>query len=121
MQTLQRLAIVENDLSIRDSLSRLLTLKGFDVVAYGCAEDFLAQNTMTSTDLILSDIEMPGMDGFQLLRRLQDLNINTPIILMSGRHSLDNKQSLELGVAAFISKPFLFGDLLANFRMHIAR
>lgn len=120
MQTLQRLSIVDDDASIREALSRLLTLKGFDVVAYESAEDFLAQNTMTSSDLILSDVEMPGRDGFQLLRHLQDRNITTPVILMSGRHNLDNKQVRALGAAAFISKPFLSDDLLACIRMHIA-
>ena len=116
----QRLTIIEDDASIRDSLSRLLTLEGFDVVAFVCAENFLAQNNMTSTDLILCDVEMPGMDGFQLLRQLQDRNIHTPVILMSGRHNLDNKQTLALGASAFISKPFLVKDLLANIRAHIA-
>jgi FixJ family two-component response regulator len=112
MQITPRLSIIEDDIYLRDTLKKILLFHKFEVLTYCSAEDFLSRDSSEMTDLILSDINMPGMDGFQLLHRLQEQNNRTPVILMSGDYDLDNERVLELGASAFMSKPFHLNDLL---------
>jgi DNA-binding response OmpR family regulator len=101
-------------------LKEVLIFHGFAVLTFRCVEDFLAQDNFALADLILCDVNMEGMDGFQLVILLKNLNNNTPVILMSGSLLVQEETALELGAAAFMSKPFRLNELLRQIEVCIA-
>jgi len=95
---------------------------GFRVLVAKDGESALAKLEETSTDLILLDIMMPGIDGFETCRRLKE-NPNTyeiPVIFMTALADTDNKvQGLSLGAVDYITKPFQQEEVLARINMHL--
>jgi DNA-binding response OmpR family regulator len=120
MKISQQISIIEHDNYLRNTLKEVLIFYGFGVLTFRCAEDFLAQDNFGQIDLILSDVNMAGMDGFQLLRLLKNQNIKTPVILMSGSLVIQKENVLELGAAAFMPKPFRLTDLLGQIQLCIS-
>lgn len=113
------IAIIEHDASLRDAICQILISQGFGVLTYRCAEDFLAQDNRDQTDLVLSDVNMQGMDGFELLRQLRNQHNSPPVILMSGSCVIQKERVLELGAAAFMSKPFHLSELIQKIQLCI--
>jgi DNA-binding response OmpR family regulator len=120
MKTSHLIAIIEKDDSLRNTLKEILIFHAFEVLTFRCAEDFLAQDNFGQIDLILSDFNMAGMDGFQLLRLLKKQNNNTPVILMSGSLLIQKENVFELSAAAFMPKPFRLTDLLGQIQLCIS-
>ena len=112
MKIKPRISIIEQDDSLRNALRDTLISNEFGVSTYSCAEDFLAQGNFALNDLILSDVNMNGMSGLELLKQIKDLNSCPPVILMSGSCFLHKEGVLKLGAAAFLSKPFHLTELL---------
>lgn len=76
--------------------------------AYDCI-DYLSQNNPPKIDLILTDINMPGMDGFEFLEKVQALTVKIPVYMISAYESVEfRKKANKLGVAHFLSKPVDF-------------
>jgi DNA-binding response OmpR family regulator len=119
MKTATHISIIEHDASLCDALQRILISHGFSVSLYHCAENFLAQDNRNRTDLVLSDVNMQGMDGFELLRELKAQNNSPPVILMSGSCVIQKERVLELGAAAFLTKPFHLAELLREIQLGI--
>lgn len=117
MKITPQISIIEHDASLCGALRQILVSHGFDVSTYRCAEDFLAQDSQAMTDLILSDVNMEGMDGFELLRVLKAQNNSPPVILMSGSCVIQKERVLELGAAAFMTKPFHLAELLREVQL----
>lgn len=120
MKISHQISIIEDDDYLRDTLKEALIFYGFGVLTFRCAEDFLAQENFGQIDIILSDVNMTGMDGFQLLRLIKNQNNNTPVILMSGSPVIQKENVLELGAAAFMPKPFRLTDLLGQIQLCIS-
>jgi FixJ family two-component response regulator len=120
MKTSQQISVIEHDDSLRNTLKEVLISHRFDVLTFRCAEDFLAQDNFGQMSLILSDVNMTGIDGFQLVRLLKNQNNKTPVILMSGSLMIEQETVLELGAAAFIAKPFRLNELLRQIEVCIA-
>jgi chemotaxis protein histidine kinase CheA len=101
----RRVLIVDDSPIVRDLLSELLTSVGLEVRAAGdgaAALDLLAEQP---ADLIVSDVEMPIMDGFELLRQLRERAIRVPIVMVTTRGSVaDRAMAAELGADALIVK-----------------
>jgi DNA-binding NtrC family response regulator len=114
MKNMQQISIIEDNDCLRHALKESLIAHGFGVLAFRCAEDFLTRDSFAHMDLILSDVDMVGMDGFQLVRLLKKQNNNTPVILMSGSFSIQKENALGLGAVAFIAKPFGLTELLKH-------
>ena len=75
-----------------------------------------------SFDLILLDVMLPGMDGFQVCRRLRAASVATPILLITARDALEDKiEGLDSGADDYIVKPFQIGELLARTRALLRR
>ncbi|HRO11114.1 response regulator [Amaricoccus sp.] len=115
-----RLCLVDDDPSVRESLEALLSVAGFDVSAYGSAEDFLAGFDPERTACVLLDVRMPGMDGLDLLESLDRRSV--PIVIMTGHADVPTAvRAMKAGAADFVEKPFTSARLLDSIRGAIAR
>ena len=111
--------IVEDDVANRALLERLLEREGYRTKAVGDGEAALLAVGEHAPDLVLLDIGLPHLDGYEVTRRLR-ANIRTltvPIILLTGRSTLDDVvEGLDAGADDFLSKPFRQPELLARIR-----
>lgn len=98
--------IVDDDASVRQSLSRLMRSAGIDSRAYERAETFLAEVSNDARACVVLDITMPNMDGLQLGRRLRQTGIGLPVIAVSARDDDATRQmAMNLDVRMFLRKP----------------
>ncbi|HNV88136.1 MAG TPA: Hpt domain-containing protein [Methylotenera sp.] len=113
----QRILVVDDSLTMRKVLSRLLEREGFEVLVAKDGMDAMQLLQEITPDAILTDIEMPRMDGFGLARNIRDdaRTTNTPLIMISSR-TADKHQNLarEIGVDAFFGKPVQDDDLIGK-------
>jgi FixJ family two-component response regulator len=100
------ISVVEDDQPFRESMRKLLTSLGYTVEAFPSAADFLASPLLSATACLVSDVQMPGMTGLELHRRLLDAGYAIPTILVTAypdetvrRHALNN------GVVCYLRKP----------------
>ena len=109
--------IVEDDESVARFLDQAVTEAGY--AAQGVADGLSALETAMSQefDLILLDVMLPRMDGFEVCRRLRGASISTPILLITARDAVDDKiKGLDSGADDYLVKPFQIGELLARMR-----
>ena len=109
--------VVDDSLTVRKITGRLLEREGYRVLTAKDGVDALEQVEAARPDLMLMDIEMPRMDGFDLARniRTNPTTANVPIIMISSRSAQKHRNhALELGVNAFIGKPYQESELLAQ-------
>tara|TARA_R110002096_G_scaffold44526_5_gene120092 strand:- start:23246 stop:23941 length:696 start_codon:yes stop_codon:yes gene_type:complete len=112
-----RILVVEDDASIRLGLEDTLKAKGYTVTAVTRGDVGLAEATETPPDLIVLDIMLPDMDGFEVCRRLKAAPAlrDIPVIILSARGAeLDRVRGLELGADDYVTKPFSLMELLAR-------
>jgi chemosensory pili system protein ChpA (sensor histidine kinase/response regulator) len=116
-QTKKVVLVVDDSLTMRKVLSRVLEREGFAVVTANDGLDAIQKLEDTTPDIILTDIEMPRMDGFEFSRQVRDnaATKNTPLIVISSR-TADKHRNLaqEIGVDAFLGKPVQDDDLIAQ-------
>lgn len=111
-----RVLLVEDDSSIRLSLALALEDEGYEVRAVGRGEEALERFTEAPADLVLVDLMLPGMDGFEVTRRLRR-DSDVPIIVVSARSDThDIVAGLEAGADDYITKPFVVKELTARLR-----
>lgn len=107
-----RIAVVDDDVSIRNALSSLLRSMGHEVALYDSGEAFLAEPA--AFDCILTDVQMPGMSGLELLEHLIGRGSRVPVIIITAfPEPAIRQRALQLGARAFFSKPFDAGAMLA--------
>ena len=109
--------VVDDSLTVRKITSRLLARSGFQVTTAKDGVDALEQLAETLPDVMLLDVEMPRMDGFELTKRMrQDPRTkNLPIIMITSRTADKHRQyAMELGVNAYLGKPYHEEELLEN-------
>lgn len=114
--------IVDDTPTNLDVISEALSDEGFDLAIATSGERALQQVERRQPDLILLDIMMPGMDGFETCRRLKENSKTSdiPIIFMTALADTDSKvQALELGAVDYITKPFHDKEVLARVRTHL--
>lgn len=111
--------IIEDDPEIAALERDYLQMAGFEVVLTENGPDGLAN--ASAADLVILDIMLPGMDGFEVLKKLRK-TADIPVILLSARgEDIDKIRGLGLGADDYIQKPFSPGELLARVRAHLAR
>jgi putative two-component system response regulator len=116
------IVVVDDDPSNRQLLDIMLSRQGCRVAAFEDGAAALEAVPALGPDLFLLDVEMPGMDGIQVTRRLraEPRTAATPIILVTGRSSLDDKiAGLDAGATDFVTKPFVPAELAARVRAGI--
>ena len=117
---MNKLAIIDDDLEIRQLLSQYLSQQGFEVVAYADGESFL-QADMTQFHLAVLDIGLPGMDGLDVCRNLRQTSSLPVIMLTAASDDLDRILGLELGADDYMGKPFNPRELLARIKALLRR
>ena len=118
----KQILIVDDDPLMRRSLSVNLDQTGYRTVTAGTAEEALTRVKTATPDLILLDIGLPGMDGFQAIHDLRKEIGNVPVIYVTARRrELDEVVALELGADDYITKPFDLSVLQAHIRAVLRR
>ncbi|MEM7242703.1 MAG: sigma-54 dependent transcriptional regulator [Pseudomonadota bacterium] len=101
------IAIVDDEQDMRESISQWLGLSGHKTKTFSSAEDALGDISEDYPAIFISDIKMPGMDGIQFLRRLQKLDNQLPVILITGHGDVAMAvEAMRLGAYDFLEKPF---------------
>ena len=116
---MQTILIIEDDIEIAKLQQDYLRLSGFNTEIAGNGVDGL--KLADKADLIILDIMLPCMDGFEILSELRKTS-DIPVILLSARsEDIDKIRGLGLGADDYIQKPFSPGELVARVRAHLAR
>lgn len=108
-----KILVVEDDKDLNRSVCRFLGQNGYDAV--GCMTAAEAYDRLYDTifDLIISDIMMPGIDGFELTETIRQLNSEIPILLMTARDDMPSMQKgYRLGIDDYMTKPVNFDELI---------
>jgi two-component system cell cycle response regulator CtrA len=117
-----RVLLVEDDAAQAQSLRLILESEGFDVDLASLGEDGLEVGRLYDYSLILLDLMLPDMDGHEVLRRLRDARVATPVLIVSGLDEVDHKvKGLVHGADDYIVKPFAREELLARIHAIVRR
>ena len=117
-----RLLIVEDDSSLTAGLTRALTLDGHEVACVANGELALERLQATAFDLMVLDVGLPGIDGFEVLRRLRAIGQRIPVLILTARDAIgDRVHGLDLGADDYMVKPFAIPELSARVRALIRR
>ena len=107
MSKSMKVAIVDDEKDMRQSISQWLALSGFDTEAYASAEDALKVIGQDYPGIVVSDIKMPGIDGMQFLKRLKSLDSSLPVIMITGHGDVPMAvDAMRIGAFDFLEKPF---------------
>jgi cyclic di-GMP phosphodiesterase len=104
-----KILVVDDEIAVGAMLVYLLTQAGYEVEAAVSADKALRLAQAQTFDLITLDVDMPGVNGFQLFQKLKQMppTAETPVVFVSGNATLENQQrAFELGAVDFIEKPF---------------
>lgn len=107
------LLLVDDEQIIIDSLSRELRNEGFEVTTAASGEEAIAKINTGFFDLVTTDLSMPGLDGFQVLKAAKKRNFETMVIILSGCGDMETAiDALRLGADDFLQKPCDYDELL---------
>ncbi len=114
--------IVDDDKAVRESIAFLLQVEALTPRVYDSAEGLLADAPALAPGCIITDVRMPGLNGLELVERLNRLNVKLPIIMLTGHADVALAvAAMKLGVVEFLEKPFDDATLLAAVRAALAR
>lgn len=114
--------MIEDDSTIRETIEYSLKFAGFAVSAAGDGKAGLEQALKEKPDLILLDIMLPELDGFEFCKKLKAESENTAVLMLTALDAeADKLKSFSLGADDYIVKPFSMAELLARIRVHLRR
>ena len=117
----EKILIVEDEPVLRETLAYNLTRQGYIIETVGDGQLAVDLARSTQPDLILLDIMLPGMDGFEVCRILRQ-EMNIPILMLTARDDeIDRVIGLEIGADDYISKPFSMRELMARVKAQLRR
>ena len=109
--------IIEDEEQLCRSMAEGLRMDGYEIDTCFDGEEGLELCMTENYDLILLDLNLPGIDGLEILRQFRTFNTNTPVLILSARVQIQDKvEGLDLGANDYITKPFGTGELLARVR-----
>ena len=112
-----RVLVVEDELTLASLIRKGLREEGMlaDVAVKG--EDAIWMAAASPYDVIVLDVMLPGIDGFETCRRLREDGVGTPILMLTARDAVEDRiEGLDTGADDYLAKPFDFGELLARLR-----
>src|SRR6202044_469463 len=111
-----RILLIEDDSALAQSIELMLKSESINVYTTDLGEDGIDLGKVYDYDIILLDLNLPDMSGFEVLRKLRAMRIATPILILSGLASIEDKiKGLGLGADDFVSKPFHKDELVVRF------
>ena len=117
-----RVLLIEDDSATAKSVELMLKSEGFVVDCTDLGEDGLEIGKLYDYDLMILDLMLPDIDGYEVLRRLRAARINTPVLILSGLTEPDKKiKGLGFGADDYLTKPFDKGELIARIHAIIRR
>ena len=117
-----RILLVEDDLTLSMIVSETLQRDGFEVLTAGDGEDGLRKFTRHGADLIIADVMMPRMDGFEMGRRIRQLDRNVPLLFLTAKSEIDDiVEGFELGGNDYLKKPFKMLELIVRIKALLRR
>ena len=118
---MSKILIVEDEVAIADLEKDYLELSGFDVEVANDGLIGLQKALEEDYNLVIQDLMLPGIDGFEICRKIRD-DKNTPIIMVSAKKDdIDKIRGLGLGADDYMTKPFSPSELVARVKAHLAR
>jgi DNA-binding response OmpR family regulator len=124
MQKSKTVLFVEDDIALRDLLSTVLELGGYDSIPLADGSELMLRATSDTPSLVILDCGLPGIDGVELCKTLKQTasTSHIPVILLTGRTAdHDRRRILEAGADAFLAKPFERQELLSTIASCIDR
>lgn len=117
-----RLLVVDDEPNIRELLAASLRYAGFDVVVAADGSEALRAAAAQDPDVVLLDVMMPGLDGFEVVRRMRSEGREVPVLFLTARDSTQDKVTgLTLGGDDFVTKPFSLEEVIARIRALLRR
>ncbi len=118
---MKRILIIEDEESIAELEKDYLELSGFEVEIENDGAEGLKKALSEEFDLFILDLMLPGVDGFEICRKVREVK-NTPIIMVSAKNEdIDKIRGLGLGADDYITKPFSPSEMVARVKAHLAR
>lgn len=118
----EQLLVVDDDPKILSMMRRGLIFAGYDVVTVDSGEEALNHAMVQVPNLVVLDVMLPGIDGFEVCRRLRSAEPRLPILLLTARDRVpDRVAGLDAGADDYLVKPFAFDELLARIRALLRR
>ena len=118
---MSKILIIEDEVSIAELEKDYLELSGFEVDMEHSGDTGLDKALKNEFDLIILDLMLPGMDGFEICRRIREQK-NIPVLMVSAKkEDIDKIRGLGMGADDYITKPFSPSELVARVKAHLAR
>jgi FixJ family two-component response regulator len=112
-EAMDRVIVIDDDLSVREALESLLQSVGLEVAAYGSVSEFLTAPPAEGAACLVLDIRLPGQGGLDFQRSLSNAGIHLPIIFITGHGDIPmSVQAMKGGAVEFLTKPFRDQDML---------
>ena len=117
-----RILVVDDEPSITDAVATALTYEGFDVRSESTGRAALAAATAFRPDLIVLDVMLPDLDGFEVTRRLRSDGLRMPVLFLTARDATEDKVSgLTVGGDDYVTKPFSLAEVVARVQAVLRR
>ena len=114
--------VVDDDVSVREALQRLVRSAGLKVEAFASAEEFLNRARPEEPSCLVLDVRLPDLSGLDLQRRMVDANNEMPIVFITGHGDIPTTvRAMKAGAVEFLTKPLVAGDVLESIRAALAR
>jgi FixJ family two-component response regulator len=114
--------VVDDDVSVREALGSLIRSAGLRVETFVSAQEFLARTRADAPSCLVLDIRLPGLSGLDLQKRMVELNLEIPIVFITGHGDVPTSvRAMKAGAVEFLTKPFADRDLLDAIRQAIKR
>ncbi len=114
--------VVDDDKAIQDFLSHILRKQGYDITVAGDGIDGMIQMNNSNFDLVISDVNMPNLDGFKLVEVMNQKGVDLPVIFLTARTGIEDEiKGLELGAQDYITKPIQKKKLLLKVKSLLNR
>ena len=121
MAAMPTILIVDDDAAVRGILLDLLS-ENYECNTASTAEQALQYLEMEDYDVVLTDLAMPGLTGIELLKQVKVKDLNTPVILISGKAQEEDHESLiKLGAFAYLKKPFSLDEIESAVQRAVAQ
>jgi len=117
-----RILVVEDEKKVAEALREGLEGEHYEAVVASTGEDAFFRINTETFDVILLDIMLPGRDGLEVLRTIRQSNIKTPVLIITARHTLEDRiAGLDGGADDYLVKPFAFAEVVARIRALVRR